>query len=220
MRPAWLILLLALPQDSKKDLREACAAMDQAKSYRFSIRLTVGGEERLSVTGEYEAPGLIHTKSERSETARNGDRKLTKGKDGEWKEPGPLARRLDDPPLPHEWVRKLAEQCPALKKEKSSKIGATTVDLYVHSLAHDAARKSYESAGLPLWAAAPDWSKTQNGLVFFVGRDDLIHRVEQRFDGRGKDDQKIDNRIVIEFSEFGKAKVSLPEDVRAKLGTK
>jgi hypothetical protein len=216
MRFALLAACLCL-QDAKKDLREACDKMDKARSYRFSVKVTLGGEEKLSVEGEYAAPGLLHARSDKVETARFGEKKLVK-RDGEWKEPGPLAQRQADPPLPHEWVRKVAEQCPALKKEKSSKIGPVTVDLYVHALAFDAARKSYEAAGMPLWGALPDWSKTQNGVVFSVGRDDLFYRVEQRFDGRSKDDKKIENLIVIEFSDFGKARVDLPDDVRERLG--
>lgn len=215
-----LALLVLVPQDEKKDLKEACAKMDKASSYHFAIKVALDGEEKLSVEGEYLAPSFLHTRTDRTESARNGATRLVKAKDGEWKEPGPLARRADDPPLPHEWVRRAVEHVPALKKEKSAKIGSVTVDLYVHSLSHEAARKAFEAGGLPLLGSAVDWSKTQNGLVYWVGRDDLVYRVEQRLDGRARDDQKIDKRVVLEFSEFGKAKCRLPEDVREKLGMK
>jgi len=215
----WAALSLLL-QDPKKDLKEACEKMAQVRSYHFTIKALHEGEEKLSVEGEYQAPDVLHVRGEKSETVKKGDRKLVKEKDGEWKEPGPLARKLFDPAPPHEWVHKIVEQCPTLKKEKTTKIRAVTVDLYVHSLANEGARKAFEAGGLPLWGSMADWSKTQNGLIFSLGRDDLIYRVEQRVDGKAKDDKKIDHQVIIEFSEFGKAKLQLPEAVRDKLGLK
>jgi hypothetical protein len=220
MRLAWTALVALLLQDQKKDLKEACEKMNQLKSYHFTMKSLHEGEEKFSMEGEFHAPDILHIRSDKSETAKKGDRRFAKEKDGEWKEQGPLARKLFDPPPPHEWVHKIVEQCPTLRKEKSTKIGAVTVDLYVHSLANEAARKSYESAGMPLWGSLADWSKTQNGVIFSLGRDDLVYRVEQRFDGKSKDDKKIDHQVILEFSDFGKAKLQIPEAVREKLGVK
>ena len=218
-----LIALVLLQQDDKKkDLKEACDKMDKLKSYHFSVKVTVGGEEKGTFEGEYFAPEAIHVRTEKGETARNGDKKMMKLKDEEWREAKKLPRKLEGDELtaPHEWVRKIAEMCPALKKEKSGKIGNVTVDIYVYTLAGDNAKKSFESAGMPLWGSMIDWTKTQNGVLFYVGRDDLVYKVEQRFDGKGKDDKKVENQVVIEFSDMGKAKCKLPDDVKEKLGIK
>jgi hypothetical protein len=91
------------------------------------------------------------------------------------------------------------------------------VDLYVHSLRNEQARTSFEAAGLPLLGSVADWTKTTNGVIFSVGRDDLVCRVEQRFDGRSRDDQKIDAVVLLEFSEFGKARSRLSPEVQARL---
>jgi len=220
MKDALPILLALLLQESNKDLKEACAKMDQVRSYHFTIKSLHEGEEKSSSEGEYVAPDLLHLRGERSESVKKGERRLIKERDGEWKEPGPLARKLFDPVPPHDWVRKLVEPCPPLKKEKSTKIGSTTVDIYVHSLAHETARKSFEAGGMPLIGSVADWSKTQNGVLFYVGRDDLIYRVEFRVDGKAKDDKKIERQVIIEFSDFGKAKPQIPEPAREKLGLK
>ena len=226
---ALLLLLQLVPSearqgrvegDSNKDLKDACARMDQLRSYHFTIKSLHEGEEKNSIEGEYVAPDLLHVRSDKSESVKKGDRKLVKEKDGEWKEPGPLARKLFDPAPPHEWVRKLIEPCPPLKREKSTKIGAATVDIYVHSLGHESARKSFEAGGMPLIGSVADWSKTQNGLLFYIGRDDLVYKVELRLDGKSKDDKKIDRQVVIEFSDFGRAKPQIPEAAREKLGLK
>ena len=103
---------------------------------------------------------------------------------------------------------------------RSDKIGAATVDVYVHSLGHESARKSFEGGGMPLIGSVADWSKTQNGMLFTIGRDDLIYRVEMRVDGKSKDDKKIDRQVIIEFSDFGKAKPQIPDAAREKLGLK
>lgn len=219
MRPVSCLLLALLLQDQKKDLKEACGRTGQARSYHFTIKALHEGEEKFSIDGEFHAPDVLHVRGERTESVRKGDRKLVKDRDGEWKEPGPLARP-GHPHPPHEWVQKIAENVPALKKEKSTKIGGVTVDVYVHSLANENARKAFEGGGLPLLGSVADWSKTQNGVLFYVGRDDLIYKVEQRADGRSKDDKKIDRQVIIEFSDFGKAKMQLPEAVREKLGLK
>lgn len=218
MRYALLGLLFL---QAPKDLKESSAAMEKLKSYRFTIKVTHKGEPRPGMEGEYFAPGVLHLRTEKGEFARHGDTRLVK-RDGEWVEPARLPRKLEaqDAAMPHDWVRKIAEQCPALKKEKSAKIGAATVDIYVHSLAHDAARKSFEGGGMPLIGSVMDWSKTQNGVLFYIGRDDLVYKVEQRIDGRDRDDKKIDHLVVIEFSEFNKARSKLPPEVKAKLGIK
>lgn len=213
-------LLLLLLQEANKDLKEAAARMDQLRSYHYTLKVLHEGEEKHSSEGEFFAPDVLHVRGEKSESVRKGDRKLVKDKEGDWKEPGPLARKLLDPAPPHELVRKLVEPCPPLKREKSTKIGSATVDIYVHSLGHESARKSFESGGLPLIGSVADWSKTQNGVLFYIGRDDLVYKVEFRMDGRSKDDKKIDRQIVIEFSDFGKAKLQVPEPVREKLGLK
>jgi len=57
-------------------------------------------------------------------------------------------------------------------------------------------------------------------VLFYVGRDDLIYRVELRLDGKAKDDKKIERQVIIEFSDFGKAKPQIPEPAREKLGLK
>ena len=220
MKIAFAGLLALLLQESNKDLKEACAKMDQVRSYHFTIKSLHEGEEKHASEGEYFSPDVLHTRSEKSESAKKGDRRLVKGRDGEWKEPGPLAGKLFDPAPPHEWVRKLVEGCPPLKREKSTKIGSTTVDIYVHSLGHETARKSFEGGGMPLLGSVADWSKTQNGVLLYIGRDDLVYKVEYRLDGKSKDDKKIDRQVVIEFSDFGKAKLQIPEPAREKLGLK
>src|SRR5262245_17213826 len=220
MRTALAAILALLLQDQNKDLKEACTRMDQVRSYHFTIKSLHEGEEKSAIEGEYVAPDLLHVRSEKSESVKKGERKLVKEKDGEWKEPGPLARKLFDPSPPHEWVRKLVEPCPAPKKEKSTKIGSATVDIHVHSLAHESARKSFEAGGMPLIGSVADWSKTQNGVLFYVGRDDLFYKVELRLDGKSKDDKKIDRQVLIEFSDFGKAKPQIPDAAREKLGLK
>jgi len=220
MRTIGLALLALLLQDTKKDLKEACGRMDQLKSYHFTLKSLHEGEEKFAIEGEYHAPAVLHIRSDRNETARNGEKKLVREKDGEWKEPGLLARKLPEVPLPHEVLRKIVDQVPALKKEKSTKIGAVTVDIYVHSLANEGARKAFEAAAMPLLGSMADWTKTQNGILFYVGRDDLIYKVEQRLDGKTKDDKKIDHQLILEFGEMGRAKLQLPEAVKEKLGVK
>jgi hypothetical protein len=220
MKAAFVSLLALLLQEANKDLKEAAAKMEQLRSYHYTMKVLHEGEEKHSSEGESFAPDVLHVRGEKTESVKKGDRKLVKDKDGEWKESGPLARKLFDPAPPHELVRKLIEQCPPLKKEKSTKIGSATVDLYVHSLGHESARKSFESGGLPLLGSVADWSKTQNGVLFYIGRDDLVYKVEFRMDGKAKDDKKIDRQIVIEFSDFGKAKSQIPEPAREKLGLK
>jgi len=220
MKIALAALAALLLQDATRDMKDACAKMDQVRSYHYTIKALHEGEEKHSSEGEYQAPDLLHVRSERNETVKKGERKLLKEKDGEWKEPGPLMRKLIDPAPPHEWVRKLLEPCPPLKKEKSTKIGSTTVDIYVHSLAHETARKSFEAGGMPLIGSVADWSKTQNGVLFYIGRDDLVYKVELRVDGHAKDDKKIDRQVIIEFSDFGRAKLQIPEAAREKLGLK
>jgi hypothetical protein len=220
MKIALAAFLALLLQEANKDLKEACAKMEQVRSYHFTIKSLHEGEEKHSSEGEFVAPDLLHLRSEKSESVKKGDHRLVKEKDGDWKEPGPLARKLFDPTAPHEWVRKFVEQCPPLKREKSTKIGAVTVDIYVHSLGHESARKSFEGGGMPLIGSVADWSKTQNGMLFYIGRDDLIYKVEMRVDGKSKDDKKIDRQVIIEFSDFGKAKPQIPDAAREKLGLK
>jgi hypothetical protein len=41
-----------------------------------------------------------------------------------------------------------------------------------------------------------------------------------RLDGKSKDEKKIDRQVIIEFSDFGKAKAQIPEAAREKLGLK
>jgi hypothetical protein len=220
MRIALASVLALLLQEANKDLKEAAAKMEQLRSYHYTMKVLHEGEEKHSSEGEFFAPDVLHVRSEKSESVKKGDRKLVKDKDGDWKEPGPLARKLFDPAPPHELVRKLVDSCPPLKREKSTKIGAATVDVYVHSLGHESARKSFESGGLPLIGSVSDWSKTQNGVLFTIGRDDPVYKVEFRMDGKSKDDKKIDRQILIEFSDFGKAKLQVPEAAREKLGLK
>ena len=220
MRWALASVLALLLQDQKKDLKEACEKMNQLKSYHFTLKSLHEGEEKSSLEGEFHAPDILHVRSDKNETLKKGERRFAKEKDGEWKEQGPLARKLFDPPPPHEWVHKIVEQCPTLKKEKSTKIEGVTVDIYVHSLANEGGRKAFEAGGMPLWGSLADWSKTKNGVLFYLGRDDLVYKVEQRLDGKSKDDKKIDHQVIMEFSEFGKAKLQVPDGVREKLGIK
>ena len=219
---AAMILAPVLARDPKKDILEACDRMDRVPSYHFSVKIVQGGKEKGSFEGEVFSQGVFHVRSEKGESLRAGDRRFLKARDGEWKEVPVRSRGGETPEVnhPHDWARKVAAQCPVLKKEKSSRIGPVTVDIYVCSLRHDAARKSLEAGGMPLWANAADWTKTENGVLFYLGRDNLLYRLEQRFDGRSTDDQKIDNFISIEFSDFGKARCRLPDDLKEKIGLK
>lgn len=217
MRTAFLVVLALLPQDQKKDLKAVNEKMEKLKSYRFTIKAVVDGQEKLSLEGEYWSPDAIHIRSDKGEFAKKGDVKLQKTGDEEWKEPGKLRKKLDtaDTTMPHEWVAKMAADAGAIKREKSDKIGNVTVDIYVWSPAADQFQRAVEGGGHPIFGSLADWTKTKNGILFYVGRDDLYHRVEQRFDSERKS-----GSIVIEFSEFGRAKCSLPDDVKTKLGIK
>jgi hypothetical protein len=110
----------------------------------------------------------------------------------------------------------MADGASAVKREKSTKLGATTVDIYVHALGGEAAKKAAEAGGLGLLPSLVDWTKARNAVLFYVGREDLYHRVEQKFDLDGKAEKS--GSIVLEFSEFNKASCRLPDDVRKKLG--
>lgn len=215
------LLLLCLVQDAQmKDLKQACDRMDKLQSYHFKIHVLVGPAEPTVIEGEFVAPSLLHLRSEKFEAAFNGAKKLLKLEGADWAEPagrGGRRNRLQDAVPPHQWVRKIVEKCPTLKREKSAKIGSTTVDIYVHSLSMNEARDSLEAAGMPFWASLADWSKTKNGVLFYVGRDDLVYKVEQRFQGANRDGRKLDNTITLEFSEWNRAKVRLPDDVKARL---
>lgn len=215
-----MILLLLGMQDVAGELARACERTGKLASYRFSLKITQAGEEKQAFEGEAFGGDAVHLRSERGESARGTGKKLVKRAGEEWTEAGPLAKRLesDDPALPHDWAAKLAALAADAKKEKSAKIGAATVDVWVHSLAHERARESLEAGGLPLWGSVADWSKTSNGVLFYVGRDGLLYRVEQRFNGRTKDGKKLETSIVLEFSEHGKAPCRLPPEIREKIG--
>jgi hypothetical protein len=202
-------------QDQKKDLKAVNEKMAKVKSYHFTIKAVSDGQEKLALEGEYFAPDAIHIRSDKGEFASKGDVKLQKTGDEEWKEPGKLRKKLEaaDTTMPHEWVAKMADEAGAIKREKSDKIGSVTVDLYVAAPGGDAAKRA--ASGHPLWASVVDWTKAENAIIFSVGRDDLYYRVEQRYDLAKKN-----GSITIEFSDFGRAKCTLPEDVKTKLGIK
>ncbi len=219
MRTALILLIGILPQDQKKDLKAVNEKMEKAKSYRFTLKVTVEKEEKLSLEGEFFAPDALHLRSDKGEFARKGDRKLSKAEnEDEWKEPRAKGRRgeVDEANMPHDWAIKMAEQAPIVKREKSDKIGAVTVDIYVYALGADGAKKAAEAGGHPFVASVVDWSKTKNGLLFSVGRDDLYYRVEQRFDSERPGGKS--GTIVLEFSDYGRAKCALPDEVKKRLG--
>jgi hypothetical protein len=211
-----LAALLALQADDKKDLKPVVAKMDKLKSYRCVVTLDVGGEKSV-MEGEY-VDGTLHLRGPKSEIAQRGEKTLVKPKDGEWKE----AKRGKDMKAPHEAVAKLADMVPVLKKEKSDHISGVTVDVYAYSLGADGARKAYEESGAGIASAFAesfvDWTKTKNGILFYVGRnDDLFYRVQQRFQGRTKGAKELDNSVTIEFSRFNAAKLSLPKEILDQL---
>lgn len=219
MRYALLLLLTLVGlQDQKKDLKAVNEKMAKLKSYHFSVKLIVDGADKLTLDGEYFAPEALHVRSDKTEVARNGDKKLVKGKDEEWKEPVKTRRKseADDAAMPHEWVKKMSDECGLVKREKSDKIGNVTVDIYVGAPGGESAKKAAEGGGIPFIASIVDWTKTKNGILFSVGRDDLYYRVEQRFDSERPGGKS--GSIVIEFSEFDRAKCLLPDDVKKRLG--
>jgi hypothetical protein len=200
-------------QDQKKDLKDVNEKMAKLKSYHFKVTVTLADEVKLAYEGEFFAPGLTHARFEKAEVARHGEKRMVK-KDGEWKE-AKLGRREEaDPTLPHEWAAKMAEECGAVKREKSTKLGSTTADIYVGAPGGEAAKRLAEHGG-SLLAGLVDWTKARNAILFYVGRDDRYHRIEQRFEGGRKEDKS--GTIVMEFAEFDSAKSKLPEDVRKKL---
>jgi len=223
MKYAALLALFTVTQEMARELKPVCDNMDKVKSYHFVIKVIQDEKEKAFVEGEYFFSGAMHARMEKIEIAKAGDKRYIK-KDGEWKKapsrpnPGKAAQREEDLSRPHEWARRIVGHCPEVKREKSTKIGAVPVDIYVHSLRLEAARKSFEGGGMPVIGSVIDWSKTKNGVLFYVGRDDLLYRVDQRLDGNG--DKKVDRELIIEFSEFNVAKCRLPDDLKENLGIK
>jgi hypothetical protein len=211
---AILVMLMGLLQDEKRDLKAVNEAMAKLKNYHYTLTVTVNDEKKAAFEGEWMGGDSIHSRWDGGEMARKGDVKLVKLKDGEWKEAKP-GRKDDDPTMPHEWAARMAEHAGAIKREKSSKIGAVTVDLYVALPGGEAAKKAAEGGGLGLLPSLVDWTKSKNAILFSVGRDDLYRRVEQRFEVEGKEPKK--GAIVMEFSELNAAKCRLPDEVRKKL---
>jgi len=214
MRLAIALLALLAVQDQKKDLKPVNENMAKLKTYHFTLKVEFAGETKLSMEGEMLGVDALHIRTDKAEVARKGDRKLVKSND-EWKEP-PKAKRekdADDVTMPHEWAKKMSDGCGLVKREKSDKIGATTVDIYVGLPGVEDAKKAAEGGGFPFISSLVDWTKAKNAIQFSVGRDDLYYRVEQKFEAGAKS-----GAIVIEFSEFNKAKCRLPDDVKKKLG--
>lgn len=213
----FVFLLFFLQADDKKDLKVSVEKMKKVKSYEYRVT-SVNGADKSVFDGEY-VDGALHLRSEKGELARKGGTKLHKPKDGEWKELPRIGRgELADAVEPHDWVEKMVALVPALKKERSEKVQGVTTDVYVFSLEAMAAKGAFEAAGLPflggLWV---DWTQTKNGLLFYVGRDDLVYRVEQRLSGKTKDKKPVTVTVTLDFSRFNQAKLNVPEDVRAKL---
>jgi hypothetical protein len=213
----WLLALAALLQEGRSEIVQSCEALSKVPSYHFTVKITHAGEER-SLEGEVFKGEAIHLRSDRVESARSGAKRMVKPAGGDWKEPPVRRADADEPTMPHEWAAKLASLSADAKKEKSTKIGNATVDVWVHSLAREKARESLEAGGMPLWGSLTDWTKTSNGILFYVGRDRVLYRIEQRFDGKTKDGKKLENSIVLEFSDLGKAACRLPAEIREKIG--
>ncbi len=213
MRLVIAALALLVLQDQKKDLKPVNENMAKLKTYHFTLKIDFAGETKLSMDGEMLASDAVHIRMDKLEVARKGDKKLLKSGD-EWKEP-PKKRDKDndDMTMPHEWAKKMSDSCGLVKREKSDKIGQTTVDIYVGLPGADEAKKAAEGGGIPLLASLIDWTKAKNAMQFAVGRDDLFYRAEQKFEAVGKS-----GSVVIEFSEFNKAQCKLPDDVKEKLG--
>jgi hypothetical protein len=212
-----LLLLLLVQADDKKDLTAVVARMNALKSYRCVLTFESAGKK--NVVEVVWADGFLHYKSEDGELARNDSTAFVK-KDGEWRE---IKRAPEKAKAPHETVEKLVDLVPALKKEKSDKVAGVTVDVYAYALGPAEAAKAYEDAGKGIastWHDSfVDWTKTKNGVVFWVGRrDDLVYKLEQRFAGRTKGSGKESEHVLtMEFSLFNAAKHSLPDDVKARL---
>ncbi len=227
---AILVMVAAslFAQEEKKDLKAVNESMAKLKSYHYTLTVTVNDEKKAAFEGEWfivseggradrvERLGgdAIHSRWDGGEMARKGDVKLVKLKDGEWKEAKP-GRKDEDPTMPHEWAAKMSEHAGSIKREKSSKIGAVTVDIYVALPGGEGAKKAAEGGGLGLLPSLVDWTKSKNAILFSVGRDDLYRRVEQRFEVEGKEPKK--GAIVMEFSELNAAKCRLPDEVKKKL---
>lgn len=210
-------LLLACQADDKKDMKVVVEKMNALKSYKCVITFDSAGKK--TVVDCVSAEGILHYKSENGEIARNDQTTFVK-KDGEWRE---LKRVPEKAKAPHEQVENLINLVPALKKEKSGHIAGQTVDIYAYALGADQASKAYDEAGKGIASAwhdsFVDWTKTKNGLLFYVGRNnDLMYKVEQKFSGKSKTTGKdADQVVTMEFSQFNAAKHSLPDDIKGKL---
>jgi hypothetical protein len=126
MRFAILLGVLLVPQETAKELKAACDKMDKAKSYHFTLKVLQEGKDKSAVEGEYFAPGILHIRSDKGETVKTEDKKYAK-KGEEWSEAPErprlekLAQRQEELARPHDWVRRIAEQCETVRREKSSK---------------------------------------------------------------------------------------------------
>jgi hypothetical protein len=216
-----LALLVLVPQTGKKDLKRSCDRMERLKSYHFLVTLETNGEKKTIMEGDYFAPDAVHLKIGEVEAARKGDKTLVKKGDA-WEEPKPRAGKKEpsELKLPHDWVRKMVEGIPELKREKSTKLDGVTVDIYVHSLLHGAARKAFEGGGMPLIGSGFDWSKTTNGALFYVDRSDLFRKVELRTKGIGLGRKPFSRVVEITFSNLNRVRCRLPKEVRRELGFK
>ena len=195
-----LLFFLLFSQDKSAEVEKAIKKLDQAKSFEYQLQIRKkGGNLELEgvLLGE-----ILWLKGEQGEVVRKGAKVLARIDGGEWKKArGSTLKNLDKFRDPRAFVRQLSKNAGGMKKEKSGRIGKTTVDIYVASAGKENVKEAFESSGMPLWGSMVDWTKTKNGVLFYVSRSgkDLL-RVEVRKGAKTP-------AVVIDLTEFNRARI-------------
>ena len=195
-----LLLFLSFSQDKSAEVEKSIQKLDQAKSFVYQLRVQKKGGD-LDLEGAL-AGEILWLKGEQGEVVRKGSKVLARGDGGVWKKArGQTLKNLDKFRDPRTFVRKLSKNAGGMKKEKSGRIGKVTVDIYVASLGKENVTEAFESSGMPLWGSMIDWTKTKNGVLFYVSRSgkDLL-RVEVR---KGAETPAV----VIDLGDFNRARI-------------
>lgn len=200
-----LLLFLLLVQDKASPVEEAAKKIAELQSYSFKFV-----SRNKESTGVFVKDDTLYVEGEKLTTYMTGGKKWVKSAGGEWKP----ARRTDDVRAPHAIAAKLAERAKKARKERSEKIGSVTVDVWTCNLEKEAAKEALEENGAIVRWFWAEFSPTQTGLMFYVGRSDgILHRVEQVY-SKGETSRRDDDlKITLDFTDLGKAKLpgNLPE---------